>query len=103
MSDIKTYKSNVDILRYIRYETRRWNPSEMTYLVMGKGGPTGKSWLVNQLKEAGYRAIDVTEDAFEFVISRKTSGNYMKIDRMNKIVYISLNDINDIYLSKRGE
>jgi nicotinamide riboside kinase len=65
---------------------------------MGKCGPTGKTWLVNQLKGAGLRAIDVTEDAFEFVISRMTSGNYMKVDEANKVVYISLNDINDVYL-----
>lgn len=99
MNEIKTYHSNSDILHYIRHETHTWNPTEMTYLVMGKGGPTGKTWLVNQLKEAGYRAIDMTEDAFEFIISRKTSGNYVKVDKSNKVVYISLNDYNDIYLA----
>ena len=103
MSDVKKFHSNIDILRYIRYETHRWNPAEMTYLVMGAPGPTGKTWLVNQLKDAGYKAIDMSESAFEFVISRKTSGNYVKVDTLDKIVYISLNDINDIYLSKRGE
>lgn len=103
MNDIEKFHSNHDILRYIRYKTHRWNPTEMTYFVMGTMGPTGKTWLVNQLKDAGYRAIDVMNDAWEFVSPGMTSGNYMKVDEENKVVYISLNDINDIYLLKRGE
>lgn len=103
MNDIKKFHSNHDILRYIRYETHRWNPTEMTYLVMGQPGPTGKSWLVNQLKEAGYRAIDVMNGAWEFIEPLEINGNYMRVDEENKVVYISLNDINDIYLLKRGE
>ena len=98
MNEIKTYYSNIDIRHEILHGSHTWDAKEMTYLVMGKDGPTGKTWLVNQLRGAGFRAIDVTEDAFEFVISRMTSGNYMKIDEANKVIYISLNDINDIYL-----
>ena len=98
MNEFKTYHSNTDIRNEILHGTHTWNAKEMIYLVMGKGGPTGKTWLVYQLRGAGLRAIDVTEDAFEFVISRRCSGNYMKVDEANKVVYISLNDINDIYL-----
>lgn len=98
MDECKRFESNIDILRYIRYETHRWNPSEMTYLVMGEFGPTGKTWLVNQLKDAGYKAIDVMKDAWEFIRPLRMYGNYMKVDEVNKVVYISLNNINDFYL-----
>ena len=98
MNEIKTYHSNTDIRHEILHKTQRWNPSEMIYLVMGKDGPTGKTWLVNQLRAAGFRAIDLSEGACEFMTSRRTKGNYMKVDKENKVVYISLNDINDIYL-----
>lgn len=99
MNEIKTYHSNTDILHEILHKTQRWNPTEMTYLVMGTPGPTGKTWLVNQLKEAGYKAIDVMNDAWELVSPGMISGNYMRVDEENKVVYISLNDINDIYLA----
>lgn len=92
MEDFVVCGSNSDILSEILHGTHRWNPKEMTYLVMGRGGPTGKTWLVDQLTSAGYRAVDIAEGAFEFIISRRTRGNYMKVDVNNKIVYISLND-----------
>lgn len=92
MTGVITCGSNRDILSDIFHGTHRRNPTEMTYLVMGRGGPTGKTWLVDQLTNAGYRAIDIAEGAFEFIISRQTKGNYMKIDTKNKIVYISLNE-----------
>jgi hypothetical protein len=37
------------------------------YIICGKGGPTGKSWLCNELKKAGHTAIEISEGINRFV------------------------------------
>lgn len=38
-----------------------------TYIICGKSGPTGKTWLWNKLRGAGYNAIEISEGINYFV------------------------------------
>lgn len=61
------------------------------YLIMGRVGPTGKTWLYERLKENGYNAIEITEDVFEYVIYLERVNRY-RIDPAKKLVTIVLNE-----------
>lgn len=69
------------------------------YLVMGKYGPTGKTWLYERLKENGYNAIELTEDIWDYVIYREGVNRYY-INPVKKLVVVVLNEL---LSSDRGE
>lgn len=96
--NLTTYYSNSEIRHEILHGIHTWDAKDMVYLVTGTLGPTGKTWLVNQLKAAGLRAIDTIAGGWPLIKSGRTTGNYMLVDEENKVVYISLNDFNDVYL-----
>ena len=47
-----------DVLKHIlNFNSRR----DGTYVILGKPGPTGKTYLYNKLVALGYNAIDISE------------------------------------------
>jgi hypothetical protein len=63
---------------------------DYTYVILGKGGPTGKTWLTNGLTQLGYRAIELSEymyDDVEYIRDR----NSFRIIEDQKCVVIILN------------
>lgn len=60
------------------------------FFVMGKTGPTGKSWLTDRLREIGCDVIELSEDIHWFV-DYKDSENHYLIDPFKKITIIILN------------
>lgn len=38
-----------------------------TYIICGRTGPTGKTWLWNELRRAGHNAIEISEGLNGFV------------------------------------
>lgn len=93
--------SNVDIYHKIVDEPKCWEPKEYTYLITGRPGPTGKTWLAARLNEAGLKAIDISERLIRLVEVKDMAGNYFTIDHVNKVVYIVLNNTNYAYLRKQ--
>lgn len=60
------------------------------FIVMGKTGPTGKTWLTEQLRSIGCDAIELSEDICGYV-DYKDSKNHYLIDPFNKNTVIILN------------
>lgn len=60
------------------------------FFVMGKTGPTGKSWLTDRLREIGCDVVELSEDIYSFV-DYKDSENHYLIDPFKKITIIILN------------
>lgn len=55
--------TNLDILRFAKtHADESW-----TYIITGRPGPTGKTYLWSLLKRNGYHAIEISEDIFSLV------------------------------------
>jgi hypothetical protein len=70
---------------------------EYTYIIMGRTGATGKSWLCEGLKMNGFNAIEISESVYPFVCygkSRRTpdENNHIIINETYKYVVIILNE-----------
>lgn len=63
---------------------------EYTYIILGEGGPTGKTWLTHELKQRGFKAFEITEDIYDLVFYYDSCNHYT-VDHTNKQVVIVLN------------
>lgn len=63
---------------------------DYTFFILGKTGPTGKSWLTKELNSLGYSAFELSEDVFEFV-KYNDDENHCVVNKFNKQVIIILN------------
>ena len=61
-----------------------------TFIVLGRGGPTGKSWLCRELQNLGFTAIELSESILPLVEYRD-NGNHVIADGRNNAVIIVLN------------
>ena len=61
-----------------------------TYIIMGRVGPTGKTWLCNKLRERGYSAFELTENTVDLVEYTSTDNHY-RVE--NDLAIIVLNRI----------
>lgn len=66
------------------------NSDEYTYIVLGRVGPTGKTWLCKQLHKLGYSAFEISEDMGRLV-SCIDDENHVRIDEYRKVCVIVLN------------
>ena len=49
-----------------------------TYVILGKPGPTGKTWLQKKLEDLGYNAIEISEAmALSDAIEYKDGNNHV--------------------------
>lgn len=68
-------KSAREVLRYAAQ--RALMGENPVYIVCGKNGPTGKTWLTSELCKAGHKAIEITEGLGGFVDYRDNE-NHMR-------------------------
>ena len=68
-------KSAKHILLYA--ESRHSMGEDPIYVICGKNGPTGKTWLANALQKAGHNAIEISEGLGGFVDYRDNE-NHMR-------------------------
>lgn len=61
-----------------------------TFIILGCGGPTGKTWLCTGLKQYGFRAFEVTESIYTLV-DYKDNGNHVIQNDENRTIVIVLN------------
>lgn len=73
----------------LRFAASRGDKS-WRYIILGRGGPTGKTHLCNKLCENGYNAIEITEDVYDLV-DYNDNKNHYRIDYMKRMVVIILN------------
>lgn len=65
------------------------NPEQYTYVIMGKPGPTGKSWLCKQLKDRGFKAVE--SDYLNLLYRTDINKNYYFVYPDVKTIVIVLN------------
>jgi hypothetical protein len=81
-----------DILNAILSSKNLFNPEEYTYIIMGRVGPTGKTWLCNELRRNGHNAIEITNQIYD-IVDYHDEHNYFRRDVVNKQVIIVLNKV----------
>ena len=84
------YFKNMTPSEILRFICEMKNGKEYIYIILGKPGPTGKSWLCARLKELGYNAIEISEDIYGFVKYNDTYTHF-KGDHFSRHVTIVLN------------
>lgn len=82
-----------EILHFFVYNwdnTTAGNRLDDTIIILGRPGPTGKTWLCNKLKEYGFNAIEISEDIYKSVIYTD-DDNHMYMNAETRCVTIILN------------
>lgn len=62
-----------------------------TFIITGKNGPTGKTYLTNWLKKKGFNAIEITDDLLGYV-SYIADINHFVINRHGDAITVILNE-----------
>lgn len=70
-----------------------------TFVITGKGGPTGKTWLTEKLRHNGFNAVEVTEAMLGYV-DYNDDANHHAFNCAEKWVLIVLNT--PLNLSKKS-
>lgn len=65
-------------------------PKDYTYIILGKIGPTGKTWLCKALTDKGFKAFDISEDIFDLA-DYQDENNHCVINHFQKHVVVVLN------------
>lgn len=82
--------SAASILRFITNVIRY--PETLTYIILGEQGPTGKTWLCNQLRQHNLRAFEISEPLmYGGFVKYKDEKNHYVIWRENDTMVIILN------------
>lgn len=59
------------------------------YIIMGRIGPTGKTWITQELKRLGLDAVEITENVSGRIFY-KYDENFVSWNEENKVCVISL-------------
>lgn len=78
-------KSAREILKFAANAALRG--AKPTYIICGKNGPTGKTWLWNELCKAGHNAIEITEGLGGFVDYRDNE-NHMRNNGFGLVIIV---------------
>lgn len=81
----KTTMSPQEILNMIIEIKERYR--DRIFIIMGKSGPTGKSWLTYALRIHGFNAIEISED-ISGLVDFKDDFNHFIDDEYKKIVIV---------------
>lgn len=71
-----------------------------TYVIMGRSGPTGKTWLCNELNTKGFNAVELAENTFDLVEYNDNRNHYRVYENHAVIV---LNQILPEYRNRFGK
>lgn len=82
-------KSASEILRYAKRAAEKG--AKPTYIICGKPGPTGKTWLWDALVKAGHNAIEISESIGPFVDYRDDKNHMLNAGPGGRMVIIILN------------
>ena len=67
----------------------KFTGSDYLFLILGKPGPTGKTYLAQELKKRDYRVAEVSEELAPFLNADRF--NHVIIDDLEKQVVVILN------------
>ena len=71
---------------------RRVRLRDYTVVILGKSGPTGKTWLCTALKEHGFNAVEISEDIMYLVDYGLDDRNHCFVNHEQKLVTVILNE-----------
>lgn len=63
---------------------------DYTYVILGRSGPTGKTWLWDKLKSNGFEVLELSETIYKLV-NYADSDNHVLVDDLHKAIVIILN------------
>lgn len=63
---------------------------DFTFIIMGRSGATGKTWLWNGLNNIGLKAVEISEEILPLV-EYIDDENHYSCNTLNKIVLLVLN------------
>lgn len=75
-----------DVLRFAGFQADK----DWLYIITGRPGPTGKTFMREQLAKNGYKAIEISEDIFDLVTYKDEENHYI-VDHTKKQMVIVLN------------
>ena len=81
----KKHTNWMDIHQFAKSHGTDW-----TYVIFGRGGPTGKTHLSEQLRKNGHNVIELTEDICT-IVEYQDKNNHFLVYEANKCVVIILN------------
>lgn len=85
MNGVSANRIVIDIMRDTLGDAR-----EYTYIILGRPGSTGKTWLCSELRYHGFNAFEISEDIWELV-RYNDEENHVIVDDFKKQVVIVLN------------
>ena len=90
MKDFKN-ASPREILNYITKECVSQDVAKKCkYVILGRPGSTGKTWLKDRLTELGYNAVEISEDVCS-IVSYHDNYNHIIVDAFSTRMTIILN------------
>lgn len=90
--------NTLDILKYIiRHD--KVKRDTFTIIITGRIGPTGKTWLCNELCKYGYKAMEMSP-LFHSLQMKDDGVNYVIVDDSVDQVIVVLNEILPMYCGK---
>ena len=57
------------------------------YIICGRSGPTGKTWLCNRLQEAGYNAVEISE-GINYLVEYRDNRNHISDMGFNQVIIV---------------
>ena len=78
-----------EVLRHITH-SRELNSDGYVFVILGKVGPTGKTWLCNELLKRGLEAIEITPSIYQYA-SYNDDDNHLIVDDERGYAVIVLN------------
>lgn len=75
-------------VKIIRSHTK--NMKDYTFVILGRPGKTGKTWLCNELRFHGFNAFEISEDIYHLVKYNDDENHYI-VNDVDKQVTIVLN------------
>lgn len=84
--------SPASFFNYIVRNNQRDSWYTYTYIIMGKGGPTGKTRLRDMLEDKGFKAFEISEDLTgSNLVEYRDDENHYLVNDLNKTITIVLN------------
>lgn len=83
------YSRPQDVLWFARLK-EELDDTPWNYIILGKTGPTGKTYLWTLLRNNGFNAIEITENIYPWV-EYNDDTNHFLVDEFRKQVVIVLN------------
>lgn len=90
MLNSEKYGTAVSIRDFFMYEVKTTTTPPPTIIITGRPGPTGKTWLREELRAMGYNAFEISENLYMFV-EYSDDKNHVTYDTRDNVIVVVLN------------